>query len=157
MVSVIKLFFTGIITLMSVTSSAQNIYISTEQDLRFGDFHMPGNTGGTVMISDSGAWNSTGGIQLLNPTHQTAVFLLSTDSPTPVEVQVETPSATLSNANGKKMTLRLNSQGITSHLISQGNPKNISLGGTLSMDADIGISPGDYTGSVLLRVIIYNE
>ncbi|HSP12961.1 MAG TPA: DUF4402 domain-containing protein [Salegentibacter sp.] len=142
---------------MSVTSPAQNIQISTEQDLHFGEFHMSGNTGGTVMVSDSGAWNSTGGIHLLNPTHQTAVFLLSTDSPTPVEVQVETPSSSLSNADGKQMTLRLNSQGITSHIISQGNPKNIALGGTLSMDAEIGISPGAYTGSVLLRVMIYNE
>lgn len=157
MMIVIKFIVAGIITLMSVTSNAQNVHISTEQDLRFGDFHMSGNFGGTIMVSDSGAWNSSGDIQLLHPTHQPAMFLLSTDSLTPIEVQIETPTSTLSNFEGKKMTLRLNSQGITSHTISQGNPKHLTLGGTLSMDAEIGNSPGEYNGNTLIRVMIYNE
>lgn len=152
-----KFLTTVFITFMAATSPAQNINISTEQDLSFGEFYISGTTGGTIEISDSGTWNSSGGIQLLNPTHQPAVFLLSTSSPTPVEVQVETSSSSLTNAEGKKMILRLNSTGITSYTISQGTPKKISLGGTLRMDADIGNSPGDYSGNVLIRVMIYNE
>lgn len=152
-----KFFCIFFLSLMAVTSPAQNIYITTEQDLNFGEFFMSGPAGGTIQISDSGAWNSSGEIQLLNPSHQPAVFLLSTDSPTPVEVQVETPSTNLTNAYGKKMILQLNSPGFTSHTIRLGVPKRITLGGTLSMDAEIGNSPGAYSGSILIRVMIYNE
>lgn len=153
----LKIFLLIFLALVSRISIAQNIYISTEQELNFGDLYLSGTAGGTISISSTGEWTSTGEVHLLNPLHHSAAFVLSTDSPTPVQVQVETPLTILTNQKGNKMSLQLDATGSTQHTLQQGFPKHISLGGTLTIDPDSKSSPGDYNGSVLIRVIIYNE
>lgn len=138
-------------------SMAQNIFISAEQELSFGNFYFSGKSGGTVTISNNGTWSSTGNIHQINSTYQPAGFIISTDSPVPVKIQVSTPSSALTNAEGKSMSLTLNEPDKVVHSIQEGSPVQVFLGGTLEIDPEAVSSPGGYSGNISIRVTIYNE
>lgn len=144
-------------TSITCQATAQNIFVSAEQELSFGDFYFSGKSGGTVSISNTGLWSSTGNVHQINSTYQPAGFIISTDSRTPVKIQVDAPTGILTNSEGRSMSLTLNEVDIMYHSIQEGSPAQVFLGGTLEIDPEAVSSPGGYSGNVSIRVTIYNE
>lgn len=138
-------------------STAQNIFVSAEQELSFGDFYFSGKSGGTVSISNEGIWSSTGNVHQISSTYQPAGFIISTDSRTPVKIQVEAPTRIPTNAEGKSISLTLNEVDTMYHSVQEGSPVHVFLGGTLKIDPEAVSSPGGYSGNISIRVTIYNE
>lgn len=137
-------------------SAAQNIYVYPEQDLTFGSFYLSGGTGGTVTVSNTGEWSSTGDVNIIGAGPRPAVYSIVTDSPIPITVEVETLSGTLSNSSGKEMNLEAGETNTELYLIQQGSPLQIFVGGRLEVDAKTASSPGDYNGQAWIRVSLYN-
>lgn len=137
--------------------TAQNIFVSAEQELSFGDFYFSGKSGGTVSISNEGIWGSTGNVHQINSTYQPAGFIISTDSRIPVKIQVDTPTGILTNAAGNSMSLELNEVESIYYSVQEGSPAQIFIGGTLKIGPEAVSSPGGYSGNISIRVTIYNE
>jgi hypothetical protein len=149
-----------IILLFSICSigQSQNIHIAVEQDLSFGDFYFSGNTAsGTVTLSNNGEWSATGNIHQLRSNHQPAVFNISTESRTPVNVGVEILTRTLTNQNGDVITLDTKDSRITFYKIRRGYPARVFIGGSLKITPKTEYSQGDYKGSISIIVTAYNE
>ncbi|HSI70238.1 MAG TPA: DUF4402 domain-containing protein [Gillisia sp.] len=153
----LKIFLMILLALVAGKSFSQNIYISTEQELNFGDFYISGTGDATIMLSDTGQRSSSGNVNFLNNKHHPVTYILTTDNPTPLQVQVDTPTSVLTNAEGKKMSVRLNPTDNLIHTLQKDIPKRISLGGILTLDLETGTSPGNYSGNILITVMILNE
>ena len=140
------------------TGWSQNINVSIEQDLCFGDFYLSGSTGsGTVTVSNSGEWSSTGNIHQLRSNQQPAVFNISTESQTPVHVGAEILTGSLTNPNGNAISLDPVDSRIKFYTVQRGHPVRIFIGGSLKITPATKYHQGDYKGSISITVTIYNE
>lgn len=137
---------------------SQKIYIAVEQDLFFGDFYLSSGTdSGTVTLSNNGEWSSTGNIHQLRSNHQPAVFNISTESQTPINVGVEIMTGNLINPNGYAISLDPKDSGIQFYKVQRGFPVRITIGGSLKIIPKNEYYQGDYQGNISIRGTIYNE
>jgi hypothetical protein len=144
--------------LFGAVAQAQKIYITTEQNLLFGDFYLSNGTdSGTVSISNTGEWSATGNIHQLRSNHQPAVFIISTESETPIHVKVEVITGTLSNENGNAISLDPEDSGIQFCKVQRGFPATISIGGSLEISPKNKNDQGDYQGSISITGVISSE
>lgn len=137
---------------------SQNIDIAVEQNLSFGDFYFSGNTdSGTITLSNKGEWNATGNIHQLRANHQPAVFNISTDSQTPVNVGVIILTRTLTNPNGNHISVDPLDSSIKFYKIQKGNPARVFVGGSLKIIQKTQNFQGDYQGNISIIATVYNE
>lgn len=137
---------------------SQNIDIAIEQNLSFGDFYFSGNTGGgTITLSNNGEWSATGNIHQLRSNHQPAVFNISTDSQTPVNVGVIILTRTLTNPNGNDISVDPLDSRIKFYKIQKGFPARVFVGGNLKIIQKTQNYQGDYKGSISIIASVYNE
>lgn len=151
----LKLIFLGFLFLTVGNLPAQNIYIFPEQPLEFGGFSVA-NAGGTVTISNSGERFSSGTVQLLNSNYHPAIFQISTDNTTPVEVIVEVSREPLMNTEGTAMIIASVSDIADTFTIQAGKPVKVKIGGTIQMNSG-DYSPGTFNGNISLTVIPNSE
>jgi hypothetical protein len=144
--------------LFGTVAQAQKIYITTEQSLVFGDFYFSSGTdSGIISLSNTGEWSATGNIHQLRSNHQPAVFIISTESKTPVNVRVDVMTGTLSNENGNAISLDPEDSGIQFCKVQRGFPATISIGGSLEITPKNKNDQGDYQGSISITGVIYSE
>ena len=144
--------------LVSAVAQSQKIYITTEQNLFFGDFYLSSGTdSGTVSLSNNGEWSSTGNIHQLLSNQQPAIFNISTKSKTPVNVRVEVMTGTFINAKGNTISLHPEDSGIQFCKVKRGFPEIISIGGTLKITPKNKNYQGNYKGSISITATVYME
>lgn len=136
--------------LMAANLTAQNIYIYPEQALEFGDF-TASDAGGTVTISSNGDRSSTGTTQLLNSTFHPAVFRISTDSTSAMEILVEVFREALINSEGTSMVLASVSPSSQIYILQAGKPVKVVVGGTVQIDSE-NFSSGAFFGNISITV-----
>ena len=151
----LQLLFLGLLFFTAGNLVAQNIYIYPEQSLEFGNFTVP-NGGGTVPITDSGDRYSTGTIQLLNSIYHPAIFQISTDNITPLEVIVEVSREPLVNSEGTAMIMASVSPVADTYTIQAGEPAQVKIGGTIQMNTS-DYTPGKFQGNISITVIPNSE
>jgi len=140
------------------TARSQDIYITVEQNLVFGDFYLSSGTdSGTVSVSNNGEWSSTGNIHQLLSNHQPAVFNISTKSKTPVNVRVEVMTGTLSNENGYTISLNPQDSGVQFCKVQKGLPVTISIGASLEITPKNKNDQGDYQGNISITATVHME
>ena len=126
------------------------ITIYTVQNLSFGAFSI-GNSGGTVVISNSGNRSVTGDVQGLNmgTTYFNAIF--DVDGPQGAIVSIlNGPDAILTGSNGGTMTMQIgNSDPSSPFIITVAQPARtqVNFGGTLTVGNTAANPPGNYTGT----------
>jgi Domain of unknown function (DUF4402) len=126
------------------------ISVYTIQNLSFGAFSH-GNTGGTVIISNSGIRSVTGDVIPLNlgfPYFQ-AIFELDAPEGTIISI-LNGADATLTGSNGGSITLRIGNSDPASPFITtvpQPVRTQVSIGGTLTIGSPVANPPGTYTGT----------
>lgn len=147
--------FLGLLFFMAVNLPAQNIYIFPEQALEFGAFTVA-EAGGTVTVSEAGERSSSGTIQLLNSDHHPAVFTISTDHPTPIEVIVEVLREPLVNADGTAMLMASISPAEETYILQAGKPVQVKVGATIQLNSGAN-SAGEFQGNVSINVIPNSE
>lgn len=151
----LKSIFFGLLFFLAGTLSAQNIYIFPEQALEFGAFTVA-EVGGTVTVRESGDRTSSGTIQLLNSEYHPAIFTISTDNPTPVEVIVEVSREPLVNADGTAMLMASVSQMAEKYILQSGKPVQVRVGATIQLNSGAN-SAGEFQGNVSINVIPNSE
>ncbi|HER39720.1 MAG TPA: DUF4402 domain-containing protein [Salinimicrobium catena] len=151
----LKSIFFGLLFFLSATLSAQNIYIYPEQPLQFGAFTVAA-AGGTVTVSAAGERTSSGTIQLLNSEHHPAVFTISTDHPTPIEVIVEVSREPLINSDGTAMLMASISPAEETYILQAGKPVQVKVGATIQLNSGAN-SAGEFQGNVSINVIPNSE
>lgn len=152
----LKIFFIGLFSSLAGNLMAQNISVHSEQELSFGTFYFSEGTGGTIKISDRGEWSSSGNAHLVIQNHHPAVFIISTDSPEPIDVQVETFAQAMQSPAKQNLYLSLDKLP-SIYTIQAGSPVQIILGGLLQIDPNTTTISGSYNGDVSLRVTLFNE
>ncbi len=151
----LKNIFFGLLFFLVVNLSAQNIYIYPEQALEFGAFTVA-EAGGSVTVSESGDRSSSGTIQLINSEHHPAIFTISTDYPTPMEVIVEVSREPLVNAEGTAMLMASVSPVAKTHIIQAGKPVQVKVGATIQLNNGAH-SAGAFQGNISIHVMPINE
>jgi hypothetical protein len=150
-----KFMFTFFILLSVGTARSQNIEVTNDQGLAFGSFCQFNDSGGTATVSNAGVRSSTGAIILLSSTFFHSIFTITTDDPSPVQVNIDQPVATLSGSNGGSISLQLDQA--SSPSVSAGSPAEVYIGGTLTLGPQASNPPGHYTGDVLVTFTVNNE
>ena len=151
----LKMIFLGLLFLLAANLSAQNIYIYPEQALEFGAFTV-GEAGGTVTVSEAGERTSSGTIQLLNSEYHSAIFTISTDQSTPIEVTVEVSREPLVNADGTAMIMASVSPAAETYILQAGKPVQVRVGATIQLNSGAN-SAGEFQGNVSINVIPNSE
>jgi hypothetical protein len=127
---------------------AMSVY--TIQNLSFGAFSQ-GNTGGNVIISNSGSRSATGDIIPLNMGVQYFHAIFEIDAPQGSIVSIlNGPNATLTGSNGGSISLQIgNSDPPSPFIITVPQPvrTQVNIGGTLAVGSPAANPPGTYTGT----------
>ncbi|AFU69868.1 hypothetical protein P700755_003218 [Psychroflexus torquis ATCC 700755] len=156
--NLLKSLILALLFLVCSTVRSQNIYITVEQNLVFGNFYLSNGTdSGTVSLSNKGEWSSSRNIHQLLSNHQPAVFNISTKSKTPVNVRVEVMTGTLSNENGYTISLNPQDSGIQFYKVQKGLPVTISRGANLEVTPKNKNYRGDYQGNISITATVHME
>lgn len=144
-----------IFLLLAKDVAAQTITVTSLQELEFGSFFASDNIGGTVAISNNGAWTSSGNFQLINSyPHHAAIFRISTESVSDVKVEVESYAVNLTKPDGTTLFLTANLPDSAVYTVSYLAPVEVSIGGSLDISSEAGSSPGNYVGNVSIKVTV---
>lgn len=153
--------FILILGFISVFSFAQNptdtipqdpgaMSVYTIQNLSFGAFSH-GNTGGNVIISNSGTRSVTGDVIPLNMGVQYFHAIFEIDAPQGSIISIlNGPDATLTGSNGGSISLQIgNSDPASPFTITVPQPvrTQVNIGGTLTVGSPAANPPGTYTGT----------
>jgi hypothetical protein len=124
--------------------------IYTVQNMSFGAFSI-GNSGGTVVISNSGARSVTGDVLGLNMGASYYKAIFDVDGPQGAIVSILNGSdATLVGSNGGSMLMHIgNSNPASPFIITVAQPARtqVNIGGTLTVGNAAANPPGNYTGT----------
>lgn len=126
------------------------ISVYTIQNIRFGAF-TTGSTGGTVIISNSGARSVTGDVVPLNlgTSYCHAIFDINAPYGAIVSL-INGPDVTLTGSNGGTMSMHIgNSDPSSPFIITIPQPARtpLKVGGTLTAGSPVANPPGTYTGT----------
>ncbi|MCW3120248.1 MAG: hypothetical protein JWM28_4330 [Chitinophagaceae bacterium] len=120
------------------------------QNLIFGAFY-PGNSGGSVIISNTGSRSVTGTVVPLGLGVPFSQAIFEIEAPAGTIVSILTgPDITLSGSNGGSMTLHMgNSQPASPFTTSLAPPSRtpLNIGGTLSVGNALSNPAGSYSGN----------
>lgn len=152
-----KFMFIFFTLLIFGTARSQTIDVTNDQGLAFGSFCQLNDNGGTATVSNAGVRSSTGDIILLSSTFFYSIFTITTDHPSPVEVNIDQPVAILSGSNGGSISLQLDQALPFSPSVSSGSPAEVYIGGTLTLGPQASNPPGHYTGDVLVTFTVNIE
>jgi hypothetical protein len=126
------------------------VTVHLSQNLSFGAFYQ-GNSGGSVIISTSGARSSTGDVVLLNMGYSFSSVLYDVVANPGTLVTISNgANATLAGSNGGSMTLIIGGASPTSPFIITTTPPTstqVSIGGTLNVGNPAANPPGIYSGT----------
>lgn len=145
------------LTSFGLAGYSQNIHVFPEQPLTFGEFYFSGSSGGTIDVTASGDWVASGEVHQLHPTHQPALFTITTDSQTPVYIQVEIYSGNLQDQEGNKLRLIPEQPENYTFSIQQGKPLKLHIGGRLEIEPGAVSGGGNFSGDFSIRAILVNE
>jgi len=120
------------------------------QNMSFGAFSI-GNSGGTVVISNSGTRSVTGDVLGLNLGTQYFRSIFDVDGPQGAIVSIMNGSdATLTGNNGGSMSMHIgNSYPASPFIITVAQPARtqVNIGGTLTIGSTAANPPGTYNGT----------
>jgi len=126
------------------------ITVYTVQNMSFGAFSI-GNTGGTVVISNSGTRSVNGDVVALNLGTQYFQAIFDIDGPQGAIVSIlNGPDATLTGSNGGTMLMHIgNSDPSSPFIITVAQPARtqVNIGGTLTAGSPAANPPGTYNGT----------
>jgi hypothetical protein len=158
----LKIFLVTVLGCISIFSFAQGnptdtipgdpggISVYTVQNISFGAFSI-GSTGGTVIISNSGARSVTGDVIPLNLGTLFFQSIFDIDAPLGSIVSILNGSdVTLAGSNGGSMSMHIgNSDPPGPFVITVPQPTRtpVSIGGTLTAGTPVANPPGTYTGT----------
>lgn len=124
--------------------------IYTVQNMSFGAFSI-GNSGGTVVISNSGTRSVTGDVLGLNMGIPYFHSIFDVDGPQGAIVSIlNGPDVTLTGSNGGSMLMHIgNSDPSSPFLITVAQPARtqVNIGGTLTVGNAAANPPGTYNGT----------
>jgi hypothetical protein len=132
------------------------VYVNPAQGLIFGAFYLTG-TGGTVVLSSSGARSSTGNVILANLgfSFSPAIFQVTANRGAVITI-LNGPDVTLNGSNGGTLSLHIGSSDVGSPFISTvASPgyNSVHIGGTLTVGSTAANPPGNYSGSFSVTFI----
>ncbi|AVR44232.1 hypothetical protein C7S20_02560 [Christiangramia fulva] len=151
-----KMLFLFFLLLQVSAVSAQNIFISVTQELNFGDFYLLNSSqNATIRVAPTGEWSNTGNATQINPNHSPAIFSISTDSTTPIMVQVHTTPGVMTNSEGLQVEL-LSEETNTVYTLQKDHSLEIPIGGILKIHNGEALN-GTFSGNLSLWATIINE
>jgi len=132
------------------------VYVNPAQGLLFGAFYQTG-TGGTVIVSSSGARTSTGNVILANLgfSYSPAIFQVTVNKGAVITI-LNGPDVTLTGSNGGTLSLHIGSSDVGSPFVSTvASPSytSVHIGGTLTIGSAAANPPGNYNGSFSVTFI----
>jgi len=126
------------------------ITVYNVQNMSFGAFSH-GNSGGSIIISNSGSRSVTGDVVPLNLGSLYFHSIFDIDAPFGSIVSIQNGSdATLTGSNGGSMSMSLGNSDPGSPFIvtvSQPTRTAVNIGGTLTVGTPVANPPGTYTGT----------
>lgn len=155
----VKLVILLILSFVFTKGVSQDITVNKEQDFNFGSFYSSNSSGGSVSVSNTGNWSSTGNIFQVGSTHQPAVFTVTcTCTTSSIIVEVNRPTGILTNGNGESIDLQTGiAEPEFTRLSLTSSSAQITIGATLTIGEQAISSLGEYNGTVLLTFTSYYE
>ena len=151
-----------LLLLLYVSVSAQempprpiNVSVNMSQNLSFGDFYQYGS-GGTVIVSSSGARSSTGSIVLLSQgTISTSRFDITANPGTLITI-VNGSDVSLNGSGGGTMMLHIGASSPSSPMVTTQPRSSVNIvyvGGTITVGNSAASPPGNYSGTFQITFV----
>lgn len=134
----------------SIPDDPGALSVATVQNLKFGAFYQ-GASGGTLVISNTGARSVTGDVVSLNlgVTYYQASYDITAVQGAIISI-TNGPNATLTGSNGGSMTMQIGNSNPGSPLQALVPPPGttrVDIGGTLNVGSPVANPPGAYSGT----------